>query len=336
MGRFANASPGFDCFSHRALPTPAQTTEPVAQSCSGLRDGRRARHVSGTLPTLVMAAAACSAISAAAVPCAAQQLEPAQQLVREVVYNELHDHDAHGFWRYWIRQTVPDGTHTVQVVESPAGPIQRLVLCNGRPVDSQNQQVEDAKLEELASSPSQQASHRQSYAEDENRVRRVMAMLPDAFSFEDLGEQNGIRHLRFQPNPSYSAHTVEARIFHALNGDLYIDARMKRMARLEGHLNDDVNFGLGILGRVNKGSWFRMQRRQVSATEWKTDRLDVHISGRAILFKTIAHETSEVRGGFTRVPDGFTVTQSVHLLERSNAETVAAEFKQVSLIGGGQ
>jgi len=31
-----------------------------------------------------------------------QPLMPPAQLVREVVYNELHDHDQHGYWRYWI------------------------------------------------------------------------------------------------------------------------------------------------------------------------------------------------------------------------------------------
>ena len=36
--------------------------------------------------------------------------------------------------------------------------------------------------------------------------------------------------------------------------------------------------------------------------DWKTERLEVHMQGRAILFKTIARETSETRGGFTPIP----------------------------------
>lgn len=255
---------------------------------------------------------------------AVQAKESPQQLVREVVYNELHDHDSHGYWRYWVRQTSSSGAQMAEVVETKAGPIKRVVLSNGQPLAPENSQVEQAKLDELASSQQEQASHRQAYAQDEQRIHRIMAMLPDAFCFQDLGETDGVRHLRFQPNPSYSAHTVEARVFHALNGDLWIDTRMKRLARIEGRMSQDLTFGFGLLARVDRGSWFRMERVQVSPTEWKTAVLDVHINGHAVVFKSIAHETSEVRGGFKPVPADLTVAQSVHLLEQTDPE-VAAE-----------
>jgi hypothetical protein len=95
---------------------------------------------------------------------------------------------------------------------------------------------------------------------------------------------------------------------------MWIDTRMKRLARLEGHLEDNVDFGFGVLGRLDKGGWFRLQRTQVSTTDWKTERLEVHLSGRAMLFKTIARETSEARGGFAAVPPRLSLAQGVDLL----------------------
>jgi hypothetical protein len=86
------------------------------------------------------------------------------------------------------------------------------------------------------------------------------------------------------------------------------------MARLDGHLEENVDFGFGILGRLYKGGWFQLQRTRVSPTDWKTERLEVHMSGRAMLFKTIARETSEVRGGFAPVPAGISLAQGVTLL----------------------
>lgn len=288
--------------------------------------------VGRSLPTAVLLALATSAPVLFAQP-AVQVKESPQQLVREVVYNELHDHDSHGYWRYWVRQSTSTGAQMAEVVETKAGPIKRVVLSNGQPLTPGNSQVEEAKLDELASSPNEQASHRQAYAEDEQRVHRIMAMLPDAFCFQDMGEANGVRHLRFQPNPGYSAHTVEARVFHALNGDLWIDTRMKRLTRIDGRMSQDLTFGFGLLARVDHGSWFRMERIQVSPTEWKTAMLEVHISGHAVVFKNIAHETSEVRGGFKAVPADLTVAQSVHLLEQTDPE-VAAEAVPAMLIHG--
>jgi hypothetical protein len=85
-----------------------------------------------------------------------------------------------------------------------------------------------------------------------------------------------------------------------------------------------VDFGFGILGRLYNGGWFRLQRTRVSSTDWKTERLEVHMSGRAMLFKTIARETSEHRGGFVAVPAGMNLAQGVRLLDHAPAEGALA------------
>lgn len=231
-------------------------------------------------------------------------------LVREVVYNELHDHDHHGYWRYWIRQ----GSTVADQVETADGPLKRVVSRSGHLLDAPDQQREDDRINKILNSPGDQARLRQEYADDEKRIGRILALLPDAFLFEYAGEENGCHHLRFRPNPNYPAHSIEARVFHAMNGDLWIDARYKRLARLDGQLQENVDFGYGILGRLYKGGWFRLQRTRVSENDWKTERLEMHLSGRALLLKTIDHETSETRGGFAPVPPGLTLAHGMKLL----------------------
>ena len=82
-------------------------------------------------------------------------------------------------------------------------------------------------------------------------------------------------------------------------------------------------FGYGILGRLYKGGWFKLQRTQVSPTDWKTERLEVHLNGRALLVKTFAHETSEARGGFLPVPAGLNLAQGVAFIEQIHAQAQA-------------
>lgn len=260
-------------------------------------------------------------LAAASSSCGAQttMAEDPARLVREVVYNEQHDHAGHGYWRYWVEHRGVRGQRTEEQVETPDGVVGRTLLADGRPLDPGSAQIEQERLREILTSPGEQERMRQAYLDDERRVARILAMLPDAFVFQDAGTENGCRHLRYTPNPNYAAHTIEARVFHQLTGDLWIDARMKRMVSLDGRLNDDLNFGMGLLGRVNKGSWFRMVRTQVNATEWKTSQLEVHMSGRALFFKTIDRETSEVRGGFEALPANISLAQGVGLLERADA-----------------
>jgi hypothetical protein len=243
-----------------------------------------------------------------------KQALPPGQLVREVVYNELHDHQRHGYWRYWIEHRTPKEVRRDDQVETAEGPVTRTALSNGLPLNAEAQQAEQARLNRLLTSPSEQARHRQEYAEDEKRIGRIVALLPDAFLYEYAGEENGCNRLRFRPNPDYPAHSIEARIFHAMSGELWVDVRHKRMARLDGRLQENVDFGYGILGRLYKGGWFRLERTQVSATDWKTERLEVHMNGRAMLFKTIARETSETRGGFAPVPAGMNLSQGLALI----------------------
>lgn len=254
---------------------------------------------------------------------AAQLAEPPHDMVREVVFNELHDHQAHGYWRYWIAQHA-DQNRVSEQVETADGPVTRVVSLAGRQLSREAAQQEEAKLRQLLNSPEEQARRRQAYADDERRIGRIVALLPDAFDFEYAGEQDGCHRLRFHPRAGYAARTVEERIFHAMTGEIWIDARMKRLARLEGRLTENVDFGYGLLGRLYAGGWFRLERTEVSPTDWKTERLEIHMNGRALLFKTIARETSEMRGGFSRVPAGLTLAEGIALLDGQQQSALGA------------
>jgi hypothetical protein len=253
----------------------------------------------------------------------AQPAMPAGQLVREVIFNEQNDHQRHGFWRYWVEKRTASGTSLTEQVETADGPIARLTMSDGRALSPEAQQQEQDRLQELLNSPSEQARHLKQYDEDEERIGRILALLPDAFVYEYDGEENGCYRLRFQPNPGYNARSIEARIFHAMSGNLWVDARYKRLARLEGRVDENVDFGFGILGRLYQGGWFRLERVQVSATDWKTKSLEVHMNIRALLVKTFARETSETRGDFKPVPAGMSLKQGLALIDQVQLQAMS-------------
>jgi hypothetical protein len=250
----------------------------------------------------------------------AQPPKPAGQLVREVVYNELHDHQVHSYWRYWIERHSQNQTIVENQVETAQGPITMLTERDGLPLSKQGEQLEEARLQHLLASPEEQAHRLKQYEEDEQRVGRILALLPDAFLYEYDGSENGSYRLRFRPNPDYMAQTIEARVFHAMGGVIWIDARSTRLVRLEGRIQENVDFGFGILGRLYQGGWFRLQRVQVSPTDWKTEGLEIHLTVRALLVKSFARETSETRGGFEPVPMGLNLAQGMVILEQHDAQ----------------
>jgi hypothetical protein len=259
----------------------------------------------------------------------AQPPMPVDQLVREVVYNELNDHVSHGYWRYWVASQSPKESLLEEFLETAEGPISRIELSNGHPLDTQGRLLEQARLHRLLNSPAEQARHRQEYDDNEKRIGRIVALLPDAFLFEYAGEENGCYRLRYHPKPDYPAHSIETRIIHAMNGELWVNAKYKRMVRLDGRLKQDVSFGFGILGRLYQGGWFSLQRTQVSSTDWKTQRFELHMSGRAILFKIITQEISELRSGFSPVAARLDLVKGAALLyqiEQESAQVSTASF----------
>jgi hypothetical protein len=261
----------------------------------------------------------------------AQPPMPVGQLVREVVYNELNDHVSHGYWRFLVESHSPKEWLLEEFLETGEGPISRIELSNGRPLDAVERQLEMVRLHRLLSSPAEQARHREEYDDNEKRIGRIVALLPDAFIYEYAGEDNGCYHLRYSPNPAYSTHSMEARIIHAMSGELWISTSYKRLVRLDGRLNQDVSFGFGILGRLYQGGWFSLQRAQVSSTDWKTQRFELHMNGRAILFKIITQEISEQRSGFTPVAARLDLVKGAALLYQIEPESAQVSAASLSM-----
>jgi len=257
-----------------------------------------------------------------------------EQLIREVVYNEMHDHQGHGYWRYWIDRHSTAGETVEEQVETPAGPVTMVEEGNGQPLSPLAIEQERQKMHQLLSSPQEQASHLRQYRQDEGRIGRIVVLLPDAFLFNYDGMENGCYRLRFHPNPEYSARTVEARVLHAMTGTIWVDANYKRLARLDGVIDHNVDFGYGLLGRLYKGGWFQLARVRVSATDWKTEHLEVHMNIRALLVTNIARETSERRGGFTPVPLGLSLEEGVRLIERTEPLVPAGNASMASVAFG--
>ncbi len=100
-------------------------------------------------------------------------------------------------------------------------------------------------------------------------------------------------------------------------GTVWINAREKRLSRLEGQLVANVDFGYGLLGRLDKGGSFEMERVEVVPGNWKTRVLDVHITGHVILLKSIGKDQTERRSDFRQVPANLTLEAAEAMLEES-------------------
>jgi hypothetical protein len=244
--------------------------------------------------------------------------EPAQKLVADVIYNELHDRECDSFWEY--RSERVSGAQNVvrEQVETAEGPIFRVIEDHGNPLDIAERQREEERLRELVERPGAMARVRQEHEQDEERLKKVMEMLPDAFLFEYNGASEGDRvRIAFRPNPAFVPGSYEARVVHALGGTITVNQHLKRMIDMDGRLVERVDFGYGILGHIEKDGTFEIRREQVSETHWKTDLVEVHIQGKVLLFKNVTKDQRESRSDFRPVPHDISVAAAKELLDQA-------------------
>jgi hypothetical protein len=245
-------------------------------------------------------------------------VQPAQQLVADVIYNELNDRGCDSFWQYGILRVSGSQNVDREQVETSDGPIFRLVKDHGNPLDAGERRREDQRLEELVQSPGAMAHVRQEHLKDEARMRKVIELLPQAFLFEYTGPSEGVQvRLSFRPNPAFAPASYETRIVHALGGTLVVNQRLKRLIEMNGRLMERVDFGYGILGHVEKGGTFEIRREQVSEAHWKTNLVEVHIQGKVLLFKNVTKDQRESRSDFRPVPQDISLAEAKALLDQA-------------------
>ena len=235
--------------------------------------------------------------------------------MKDVVANELTDRAEQSNWMYRVTKVIEQQTLTQLEVETNNGPVHRLLAINDAPLDSAQQKQETVRLEQLIRDPSQQLAAKKQYDADERRLQNLVRLLPSAFLFQYDGWDGSYLRLDFWPDPAFVPPTMESKALQSMAGTILVDPQQKRLAHLNGRLAENVNFGFGLLGRLAKGGTFEIERTQVSSSHWKTHLVDIQVSGRMLLFKTVSKQQRETRSDFELVPKDLDVRQAEDLLQ---------------------
>ncbi|MGA2569466.1 MAG: hypothetical protein ABSF23_03015 [Terracidiphilus sp.] len=249
-----------------------------------------------------------------------EALTPAQAeaLVNEALANEYRAaQDAAQPMRYQLRKTSPRLTTTKDIAETRDGDVARLVAINDKPLGPADEQKEEARLNALLADAGKQRRRKQSENEDTGRVLTVLRALPAAFVYQYAGPVEGprgkVEKFIFKPNPRFSPVDFETEALPAMTGEIWVDATRERVARLEGHVQRDVDFGWGVLGRLNKGGWIVIEQADVGGGQWRTVHFQMQMSGR-VLFKTRVFDTTEDQTKWEPLPAGMDYRKAIAML----------------------
>ena len=146
------------------------------------------------------------------------QVESAQQLIKDVIFNELTDHQHHGHFQYLDVKRSAGETILKAEVETCSGRIHRILAEDGKPLTPGQQEEESRRLETLLYDSSQQQKLLRDDQGDEDRIARIVSLMPEGFIYQYDGVEGDDIRLKYQPNPNFKPPTYEARVFHGMAG----------------------------------------------------------------------------------------------------------------------
>lgn len=273
-------------------------------------------HLTFRMRALAFACILCGSFALSAF---AQQTPPAE-LVRTAIQNEMNDDARFHLFSWKQRNHREHGTQVEYLVDTPEGILSRVVLIDGKPLSPEQQRAEDERIRKMLN-PAQMRRKHKEQQEDAERTRKMLSTIPDAFDFAYLGSYNGpnghkLTRIKFTPRAAFDPPNRETMVFTGMQGEILVDETDHRLAKIDGTLFKDVNFGWGILGRLYKGGRFYVEQSEITPSHWDTTKIVLNFEGKELMFKTIHIDDNETSWDFQPV-QSMSVEQALNFLARA-------------------
>jgi hypothetical protein len=247
-----------------------------------------------------------------------------QVLVRKAIENENKQESEKRYFMYRdVKQKKNASMETREMIQTPEAVLARLVAVDGKPLTDEQRQKEDGRLNRLINSPDELAKKKKEQKEDDERARQLVGAIPDAFNFEYVGTEPSssgeLVVLKFSPNSNWNAPNRELQIFTGMAGTMKIAVPQNRLALMQAQLVKSVDFGWGILGRLDKGGDFMIQQSQVLGDHWDLTHMKLHFTGKVLLFKSLNIQEEESTTDYRPVPV-MSVSQALGRLKLADTE----------------
>lgn len=192
-------------------------------------------------------------------------------------------------------------SETFEVSPAPGGEYRRLVAKNGKPLSPEKVAEEEEKLQkfirkQLALSPEERRRAEEKLQSRVGRFQTRVRQAMEVFDFEPLPDDvlssRPVRVFSFTPRADYEPDSRTMKILHKLEGTVWIDPEEAQIVKLRIRFRENMNFLLGIFGRISKGTEAVAEQRRVGDEIWLLDHVDVDLNGRLYFLKRYRRHVS--------------------------------------------
>lgn len=234
--------------------------------------------------------------------------EDPRQMVENAVQTELQaDKLDHTKWLYYETDNKPNDTVKQWVAETGNGSLKRVMEDNGEPMNAQEQRN---RIENFIHDSAAQEKRRKENAHDDRETVKMLNLLPRAFIWTETSSQSDDTTLHFKPDPRFQPPDTESRVFAVMEGNMVIENKQHRIVSIKGRMVKGVKFLGGMLGGIERGGTFAVERNRTGHGEWQITETHVHIRGRVLFFKSISEQEDDVKSKFKELPQDISFQQA--------------------------
>jgi len=247
---------------------------------------------------------------------------PPRTWVESAAANEQHiiQDDGKLPLRYRTRKVDNKGDTTREVIETRDGTVARLVERNGQKLTAEEDAAERERLNEILASPSDFIRHHKRDETTRHDSLQLVSQMPHAMIFNYVSGQPQLPGatsrqivIDFEPDQNYKAQETLDDLLTGIKGRMWIDAQSRRVVRIEGTVQKDVNFGWGILGKIYPGGTIVLEQANATGDRWIYSKLDTHLTMRVVI-KTVAMNDKMTATDFRPLSGPMSVQDAVHTL----------------------
>lgn len=107
---------------------------------------------------------------------------------------------------------------------------------------------------------------------------------------------------RFKARRDADPKTREGRLARGFAGEIWIDEQSKQVVKIDATAVDDLSYGYGVLGRLNKGATVTVRQQAVEGNLWLPVSVRFDGEGRALLFRKLTINFALDWFDYRRVP----------------------------------
>ncbi len=248
--------------------------------------------------------------------------QDAGQIVRMAIERFNHSTSVgrqYGFFELEVQRQFDDEgklkskrSRTFDVTMQEDSPYRRLVGRDGKPLSASENVNEVAKFhydieQRRRETPSQRAKRLAEWEKRQDRQRKFLRELPEAFEFSVLRserfEGRDTWVIRALQKRDYHPPNTEGRILSKLAGTFWIDKADLHCARIEAQSVDTLAFGW-LLVRVSKGARLTIAQTRVNGEAWFPSHVLASYRARIGLIKLIVGENEYSYSNYRKLRAG--------------------------------